>query len=122
MNEINLFNFAFPKYKITKPVKLIELFGGIGSQAKALENLGVDFEHYKLVEFDEHCIKVYNAIHNTHFVTQDITKIKGNDLEIKDTHLFTYLLTRFLAKIYQLLVCKKECKKQQTQEVLCYGK
>lgn len=30
----------------TKPVRLIELFGGIGSQAMALTRLGVNFEHY----------------------------------------------------------------------------
>lgn len=33
-----------PNFKIDKPVRLIELFAGIGSQAKALQNLGVDFE------------------------------------------------------------------------------
>lgn len=35
-----------------KPIRLIELFGGIGSQAMALSKLGVNFEHYRLVEFD----------------------------------------------------------------------
>ena len=34
-----------------KPIRLIELFGGIGSQAMALSRLGVNFEHYRLVEF-----------------------------------------------------------------------
>lgn len=37
-----------------KPVRLIELFGGIGSQAMALTRLGIDFEHYRLVEFDKY--------------------------------------------------------------------
>ena len=35
-----------------KKIRLIELFAGIGSQAKALKNIGADFEHYKVVEFD----------------------------------------------------------------------
>lgn len=48
--------------KIDKPIRLIELFGGIGTQAMALRDLGADFERYKLVEFDKYCIKSYNAI------------------------------------------------------------
>ena len=48
-NEINK-----PLYKVTNKIRLIELFGGIGSQAMALEKLGVDFESYKVVEFDKY--------------------------------------------------------------------
>lgn len=88
------------QYKITKPIRLIELFAGIGSQAKALERLGVEFEHYKVCEFDKYAIASYNAIHNTNFVPSDITTLKGNDLEIKDKDRFTYLLIHFLAKTY----------------------
>ena len=80
-------------YKIIKPIRLIELFGGVGSQAMALENIGANFEHYKLIEFDKFAIKSYNAIHGTNFETQDITKINGSDLEIKDTNLYEYIMT-----------------------------
>lgn len=77
----------------TKPIRLIELFAGIGSQAKALKNLGVDFEHWYVCEFDEYAIRSYNAVHNTNFTTSDVTKITANDLNISDTEHFTYLLT-----------------------------
>ena len=80
-------------YKITKPIRLIELFGGIGSQAMALKNIGANFKHYKLIEFDECAIKSYNAIHDTKFKIEDITKINGADLEIKDTDLYEYIMT-----------------------------
>ena len=76
-----------------KPVRLIELFAGIGSQAKALKNLGVDFEHWFVCEFDKYAIQSYNAVHNTNFTTSDVTKISANDLNITDTDNFTYLLT-----------------------------
>lgn len=75
-----------------KPIRLIELFAGIGSQAKALKNLDVDFEHWRVCEFDEHAIRSYNAVHGTNFVTSDITKISAEDLNITDTDQFTYLL------------------------------
>lgn len=44
MQEQTIFDFLYDKYKITNRVRLIELFAGIGSQAKALKNIGVDFE------------------------------------------------------------------------------
>lgn len=76
-----------------KPIRLIELFAGIGSQAKALTNLGLNFEHWRVCEFDEHAVRSYNAVHGTNFVTSDITKISAADLDITDTDEFTYLLT-----------------------------
>lgn len=81
------------QYFNNKPIRLIELFAGIGSQAKALENLGVDFEHWRVCEFDKHAINSYNAVHGTNFTTSDITKLTANDLSIVDTKHFTYLLT-----------------------------
>ena len=91
MEQISLFNY--PKYKINKPVRLIELFAGIGAQAKALERLGVNFEHYRVCEFDKFAIKSYNAIHGTNFNTSDITKISAQDLGIVDTDKYCYIMT-----------------------------
>jgi DNA (cytosine-5)-methyltransferase 1 len=81
------------KYKITKPIRLIELFAGIGSQAKALRNIGADFRHYRVVEFDKHAIKSYNAIHKTNFLPSDITKLSAKDLGITETDKYDYILT-----------------------------
>lgn len=83
----------YEPYKIRTPIRLIECFAGIGSQAKALERLGANFEHYRVVEFDKYAIASYNAIHGTKFETSDITKIHAWDLGIVDTDEFTYLLT-----------------------------
>lgn len=45
MNEQqNIFELLYPNFVIDRKVRLIELFAGIGSQAKALKNLNVDFE------------------------------------------------------------------------------
>lgn len=83
----------FPTYKITKPIRLIELFAGIGSQAKALKNIGANFEHYRVCEFDKYAIKSYNAIHGTNFVTSDITQLSAEDLGIVDTDKYEYIMT-----------------------------
>lgn len=91
--QFSLFDYTRPTFKIDKPVRLIELFGGIGSQAMALERLGVNFEHYRLIEFDKYPVASYNSIHGTNFEPMDITKIKGFDLGIVDCDKYTYLLT-----------------------------
>lgn len=81
------------QYFNNKPIRLIELFAGIGSQAKALKNLGLNFEHWRVCEFDKYAISAYNAVHGTDFVTSDITQITADDLNVTDTEHFTYLLT-----------------------------
>ena len=140
--QFNLFNFDKEHYKINKPIRLIELFAGIGAQAKALEILGVTFEHWKICEWAANSIKSYNAIHLKDFTDyskgktkeelieylqgnistnyndpcnvakkneewlrdiynncvathnlMNIMKVKGGDLEVKDTDKFTYIMT-----------------------------
>ena len=86
MIQTDIYDFFRKDFKITNKVRLIELFAGVGSQAMALKRLGVDFEHYRVVEFDKYCINSYNAIHGTNFETSDITKISADDLNIVDTH------------------------------------
>jgi DNA (cytosine-5)-methyltransferase 1 len=93
MEELTFFNYDKVPLKIDKPIRLIELFAGIGSQAKALERLGAEFEHYRVCEFDKYAIKSYNAIHGTNFETSDITQLTADDLGIVDTDKYCYLMT-----------------------------
>lgn len=93
MNQISIFDIMYESFKIDKKIRLIELFAGIGSQAMALRDLGADFEHYRVVEFDKYAIKSYNAIHGTDFPTTDVKEISGNDLGIVDKNEYCYILT-----------------------------
>ena len=147
MYETTIFDFMYPKYKITKPIRLIELFGGYGSQALALKYLGANFEHWKLCEWAVKSIQAYKDIHFTDDNTDyskdlsveeikeylfnkgissnynepmnesqikrlndsqartiynnikathnlvNIQQVKGEDLEIKDTDKYTYIMT-----------------------------
>lgn len=90
---MSIFDFIREPISITKPIRLIELFAGYGSQAMALKRIGAKFEHYGVVEFDKYAIASYNAVHGTDFPTMDITKVHAEDLNICDTETFTYLLT-----------------------------
>lgn len=146
-NQTNIFEMLYSSYKITKPIRLIELFAGYGSQALALKYLGVEFEYWKICEWAIKSIQAYKDMHftdvdvelNPDRTRQDMIKflyqkgisnnyndpmtlkqierlsdkqlktiikniaitnnlvniqqVKGDDLCIKDTDKFTYLLT-----------------------------
>jgi hypothetical protein len=69
--------FDAPPLKVHNKVRLIELFSGIGSQAKALERLGVPFESWGAYDIDPYAVKAYNAIFGTDYVPTDICKMHG---------------------------------------------
>ena len=142
VQQLNLFNFGKDTFKINKPIRLIELFSGIGSQHKALTLLGANFVSWKTCEWAVPSIKAYNYIHIKDFTdySKDLTKeqlieyldgnistnynepcnvkkqnekwlkevynnciatnnlmnimkVKGSDLEIKDTDKYCYIMT-----------------------------
>lgn len=78
-NQLNIFDFLYPNYKITKPIRLIELFAGYGSQALALKYLGVNFEHWKISEW---AIKSIQAYKDMHFENDNIDYCKDFAIEI----------------------------------------
>lgn len=45
-------------------LRLFEAFSGIGAQAKALQNIGIDFESVGVAEVDGEAIKSYAAVHS----------------------------------------------------------
>lgn len=61
--QLNIFDMMLPKLQIDRPIRLIELFAGIGSQAMALRDLGEDFEHYRISEWEVNANRSYKAIH-----------------------------------------------------------
>jgi DNA (cytosine-5)-methyltransferase 1 len=91
-DQISFFDGS-QKFFLDRKIRLIELFGGIGSQAKALRNIGADYDHYMLCDIDKYAVKSYNAIHGTNFEPCDITKVKGGDLGINECVRYIHLLT-----------------------------
>lgn len=60
---MNIFEIMFDKYKITKPIRLIELFGGYGSQHFSLKYLGANVESWRIVEWAVPSIQAYKDAH-----------------------------------------------------------
>ena len=61
--QIDLFKTGKEKLCFDKPVRLIELFAGYGSQALALKYLGIPFEHWKISEWAINSIQAYKDMH-----------------------------------------------------------
>ena len=89
---MNLWEFIYPMKRITKPIRLIELFAGIGSQFKALKVLTQKVESYKICEWAYNSYCSYNAIHikdykdysNGLTKEQLIKKVKGTSLNYNE--------------------------------------
>ena len=55
-----------------KKLKVLELFGGIGSPRKALENLGFDIKHIDYVEIWDWAVLAYNSMFNNNYSSQSV--------------------------------------------------
>ena len=93
MEELTIFDMIYPKYKITKPIRLIEMFSGYGSQALALKYLGVPFEHWKICEW---AIKSIQAYKDIHFTDDDTDYSQG----MNESELMEYLYHKGISNDY----------------------
>lgn len=62
MGQISFFD-GQERLKINKPIRLIELFAGYGSQSLALKYLGIPFEHHRICEWAVKSIQAYKDLH-----------------------------------------------------------
>lgn len=63
-----------------KPIKVVELFSGIGSQAKAFKNIGVDFSTVGTCEWDVRAMVAYDLIHNGNELHKDVKFLSKKEL------------------------------------------
>lgn len=68
-------------------MRILELFAGYGSQALALENLGIEFTS-DISEIDKYAIQAYEQLHGKTHNWGDVTKIDETKLPYYD--LITY--------------------------------
>lgn len=74
------------EYTAENPLRLIELFAGIGSQTQALTNIGIAHRVVAISEIDKYAIQSYEAMHGKANNLGDIRKIE----ELPDADLWTY--------------------------------
>ena len=74
------------EYTTERPLRLIELFAGIGSQTQALKNIGVPHTVVGISEIDKYAISTYTAMHGETHNFGDICKI----LALPDADMWKY--------------------------------
>ena len=74
------------EYTAENPLRLIELFAGIGSQTQALTNIGIAHKVVAISEIDKYAIQSYKSMHGKANNLGDIRKIE----ELPDADLWTY--------------------------------
>ena len=65
MQEQTIFDLLYPKFKIDKPIRTIELFAGYGSTRLAWKYLGVDVESWCISEWAVKSILAYKNLHES---------------------------------------------------------
>lgn len=60
---------------MNRPLRIIELFAGLGAPRIALDNLNIKYESALVVENDKHVIDMYNIIHSTNHEPIDILEL-----------------------------------------------
>ena len=105
-----IFDELYPKYKITKKIKLIEMFGGYGSQNFSLKYINANYEHHKLCEWAVKSIQAYKDAH-----CKDDTTDYSKDLtpeEIKE-----YLFNKGISSNYNEPMTKEQINRLSEKQV-----
>ena len=110
MKQTTIFDLLYEPFKINKPIRLIELFGGYGSQALALKYLGANYESYKLCEWAIKSIQAYKDIHMENDNT-DYSKDLTTD-EIKE-----YLFEKGISSNYNEPMSKSQVNRLNDKQV-----
>lgn len=93
---------------MTKKLRMIEAFAGIGSQIAAMKRLGVDVENVGISEIDKYAVQSYEAINGKVNNYGDITKVEKFD----PTDLLIYSSPCFTGNT-EILVYNSETKEQE---------
>ena len=107
--QISLFDGS-QRFKIEKPIRLIELFAGYGSQSLALKYLGVPFEHHRIAEWT---IKSTQAYKDLHFENDNTDYSKEFSVE----YLIDYLFEKGVSQNYSEPMTKEQIKRLGEEKI-----
>lgn len=104
-----IFDLLYPKYKIAKPIRLIELFAGYGSQYLALKYLGANVKHHIICEWSTKSIQAYNDLH-----IQDYFDYSG---DLSDDIILTVLVRLGVSINYNEPATKEQLKRLDFRKI-----
>ena len=108
LGQVSLFD-GNKKFVIDKPIRLIELFAGYGSQHFALEYLGVEFESWKICEW---AVKSIQAYKDAHF--------RDDNTDYSENHSIEFIINRLskwgISSNYNEPMTKEQIKRMGEQK------
>lgn len=106
--QISLFDGNAP-FMFDKPIRLIELFAGYGSQHLALSALGVPFESWKICEWAVKSIQAYKDLHfsNDNF---------DYSAQLSDSQIIDYLAEKGISANYNEPMTKQQIQRLQADK------
>lgn len=106
--QISLFDGNAP-FLFDKPIRLIELFAGYGSQHLALSALGVPFESWKICEWAVKSIQAYKDLHfsNDNF---------DYSAQLSDSQIIDYLAEKGISANYNEPMTKQQIQRLQADK------
>lgn len=63
MKQMDIFEMLYPEFRFRRPIRLVELFAGYGSQSLALSYLHADYESWKICEWNYKSFHAYRLMH-----------------------------------------------------------
>ena len=110
MEQLDIFEVLYPKFKIDKPIRLIEMFAGYGSQAFALKYLGIPFEHHRICEWAVPSIQAYKDAHFTED-NEDYSRYFTKD------HIIEFLYNRGISMDYNAPMTLEQIKRLKEEQL-----
>ncbi len=107
--QISLFD-GNQQFKIDRPIRLIELFAGYGSQSLAFKYLGVPFEHHRIAEWT---IKSTQAYKDLHFENDNNDYSKDFNVD----YLIDYLFEKGVSQNYSEPMTKEQIKRLGEEKI-----
>lgn len=89
MEQIDIFEMANNYFKLNNDIFLVEFFGGIGSQYKALKNIGYNIVKSRLYEVDMDASISYAAIHHDLNTVLDNNETREKEYYLKELKPYT---------------------------------
>jgi len=106
--QLDLFCDSNSLYKITKPLRLIEFFAGIGFQRMGIEKVFPGLESWKICEWAIPSIVAYDVIHS---------KNRENNVDLTKEQLIDYLLQKGVSVDYNVPAERKQIERMSIEKL-----
>ena len=115
MEQMTIFDFLYETKRVNKPIRMIELFAGYGSQYLAMKYIkkyampDLQVEHYKICEWAIKSIQAYNDLH--------VRDYKDYSKELTKEQVIDFLANKGVSKDYNTPLSTTQLSREREREL-----